>query len=780
MNEFIKNFRRQKTTGWLSIISLSLGTMVAIMIGMWSINEFSFDRFQRDGDRMYRITGQVIINNNPAKVIMEESGVASDEQYLANIPEVEQFTYFLRFEYDGLTAEVNQVKYSATSTIIVRKNFFSFFTFPLKEGNPETALDIPNKSVIDETTASRMFPGGDAVGQMMKFNGSDYVVSGVMYDMPHNSHLQARFVIPENEQINERVNRAMSTVDYKLAKGADAAALEQRLTLAAYDRTDFMRNINFQIKLQPLEDIHFSRGEYMYDNAVTGSKAVVRIYTSVAVVILLLACINFTNLFVSNSFLRAKSIGIKQVQGAHRGELRMGFYLETAYYTIISLAIGLFLTVAMTPYFNQYTNTNLHIDFGSAHLYVFLLLLFIVVVMAAGSMPAFRIARMNPVETLKGTYRGRPMSFFQKGLTIVQFTASIALLLVTLLISSQVDFMLNRNAGFNKDNILYAYVDLQSDEQYETIRNELTKEPSVVDVTLKNCLPSVWLTGMPVKKSADDPSQSFECLYIKPNYFDVMGMQMLEGENPVGKYESYFCVLNETAVRQLGLENPIDQTILLMDYPCIVKGIIRDAQVRSFHKNIDPQIYVSMAYYGNRQRYIPVLIKITGEPQKAIAGIEKRWKEMAPNTPFEYHFLDEEYEKMYTSEKNLRNMLSYAMVIGFTISVAGLFAMALYSTQRRRKEIAIRKVTGATVMDLLQLLNKSFMLWILIAFILGSFVAWVFMKGFWLKSFIAQAPLSVSIFVGVGLVACMVALLTVSWQTWSAATTNPVKVINKE
>ncbi len=783
MKEFIKNFRKQKTTGWLSIISLSLGTMVAIMVGMWSINELSFDNFHKDGDRIYRITEQAYINNNLTKIPADESEVTIDEQYLANNPELEQFTYLLNFDNDRLSVQVNHIEYTSIPTVFTKENFFTFFSFPLKEGNPETALDIPGKVVIDETTASRMFPRGDAMGQMIKLNGNDYEISGVMYDIPRNSHLQVRMIIPlKNSPLQSLLNSSLYPIYYKLAKGTDVAALERKLTLAAHEKKDYLKNVDFQIKLQPLKDIHFGRGEFRFESAITGSKMEVRIYISVAAVILLLACINFTNLFVSNSFLRAKSIGIKQVQGAHRSSLRWDFYLETACYTVVSLVAGLFLAVAMTPYFNQYTNSNLYIDFGSVGLYVFLLVLVVVVVAVAGSMPAFRIARMNPLETIKGTYRGHPMSVFQKGLTVLQFTTSIALLLVTLFISNQVDFMLNQNTGFNKENVIYSFANIHLDEQYETLRNELMKTPAVTDVTLKNCLPTVWYTGMIVKKTNDDKSQSFECLYIKSNYFDMMGMQILEGENPIGKYEgSTFCVLNETAVRLLGLENPVDQTILMMDNPFIIKGIIRDAQVRSLHKSTDPQVYVSTDYLGwESSGYVPLLIKITGEPQKAIAAIEKQWKTVMPDTPFEWHFLDEEYEKMYTSENNLRNMLSYAMIIGFAISVAGLFAMALYSTQRRRKEIAIRKVTGATVMDLLQLLNKSFMLWILIAFILGSLMAWFFMERFWLKSFIIQAPLSVGIFVGVGLVACLVALLTVSWQTWSAATTNPVKVINKE
>jgi putative ABC transport system permease protein len=782
MKTFIRNFRKQKTTGWLSIVSLGLGTMTAIIIGVWSINEYSFDRFQKDGDRMYRITEQAYINNTLTKIPSDESGLSYDEQYLANVADVEEFVYFLNMDYGRLSVKTGDTEHAAVPAILARENFFTFFTFPLREGDPQTALDIPGKVVIDETTAARMFPEGDALGQVMKINGNDYEVSGVMYDMPRNSHLQTRMVIPQK---NHRLGRSFTTfhsIYYRLARGADAAALEQALTAEARERKSYLKDLDFELRLQPLRDIHFGgENEYMLETAVTGSKMVARVYISVAAVILLLACINFTNLFVSGSFLRAKATGVRQVIGARWSAIRRSFYAETACYAAVSLAAGLCLAVALVPYFNRFTGSAMFIDFASAELYLFLAALFAAVVLAAGTMPAFRIARMRPLETIKGTYRGRPMPVFQKGLTIVQFTASIALLLVTLLISNQVDFMLGQSIGFNRENIVYAHANIR-DEQYETLRSELMKAPGVLDVTLKNCLPTEWQTAQVVKNVGSDKGQSFECLYIKPNYFDVMGMQLLEGENPIGKYEgSRVCVLNETAARLLGFDNPIDQTFIATGEPFVVKGVVRDAQVRSFHKSADPQIYVSTSYLGWKGAgYVPVLVKITGNPQQALAAIERQWNVALPDAPFEYHFLDEEYEKMYTAECNLRNTLSCAMLIGFAISVAGLFAMAFHSTQRRRKEIAIRKVHGTSVMDLLRLLNKSFMLWILVAFLLGSAGAWCFMEKFWLKSFIAHAPLSAGIFAGVGMVACAVALLTVSWQTWSAATANPVKSIKAE
>jgi putative ABC transport system permease protein len=237
-------------------------------------------------------------------------------------------------------------------------------------------------------------------------------------------------------------------------------------------------------------------------------------------------------------------------------------------------------------------------------------------------------------------------------------------------------------------------------------------------------------------------------------------------------------VINERCAEILGLDNPLEQFIDMMGTRLPIKGIIRNAQVRSFHTEPDPQMYFSFFSVGDTGN--PIFFKYVGDLQQVIGVIEQAWKEREPDYPFEYHFLDETYRQLYTSEMNTGKVLWFAIVITFMISVAGLFATAFYSTQRRRKEIAIRKVHGASIWDLLQLLNKGFILLILTAFVLGSVVAWFFMEKFWLKTFVVQVPLHLGVFAGVGLVACLVALLTVSWQTWSAGTTNPVEVINKE
>ena len=299
-------------------------------------------------------------------------------------------------------------------------------------------------------------------------------------------------------------------------------------------------------------------------------------------------------------------------------------------------------------------------------------------------------------------------------------------------------------------------------KNYDAVRGELLNYPVIRDITMKTSLPTVWASSVLAKKTGtDDTFVTVELCPVKDNYFDFFEMKFITGKNPFRPNQfTVDVVVNERCAELLALDNPLEQFIDMYGTRLTVRGVIRNAQVRSFHTEPDPQIYFSFISFGDVGN--PIFFKIVGNPQQAIGIIEQAWKAREPDYPFEYHFLDETYQQLYTSDMNTGKVLWFAIVITFMISVAGLFATAFYSTQRRRKEIAIRKVHGASIWDLLLLLNKNFIVLILVAFVLGSVVAWVFMEKFWLKTFIVQAPLHFGVFVGVGLVACLVALLTVS------------------
>jgi putative ABC transport system permease protein len=397
-------------------------------------------------------------------------------------------------------------------------------------------------------------------------------------------------------------------------------------------------------------------------------------------------------------------------------------------------------------------------------------------VLLAGTFPALYMTNFNPIQTLGGKFKGKNISLFQKSLIIIQFTASIALLIVVSFMQKQVQFVVNHDLGFDKENVIYVQGRDHFSSNYDAFRDELLKDPSISDITLKNSLPTNWMQGWGINNTGSSDVMVMEMNYVKPNYFDFMDMKIIEGENPfyLESNDSIIpVIINESALKLLKLKNPVNQIIIANGYQrMVVKGVMRNANIRSLRDEIDPQVYMKL----ERNTWRPVFFKVTGDPQRAIDVIRAKWEELEPDYPFEYHFLDDTYKDLYASEMNAEKVLAFAMLITFIISVAGLFAMAFYVTQRRIKEIGLRKVNGATLKDLLLLLNKDFVVWVLISFLIAMPVAYFGLQS-WLDGFTVKTSLSIWIFLLVGIIAMAVALLTTSFQTWKVATMNPVKTL---
>jgi len=363
----------------------------------------------------------------------------------------------------------------------------------------------------------------------------------------------------------------------------------------------------------------------------------------------------------------------------------------------------------------------------------------------------------------------------------VQFTASIALLIVVFFMHRQVDFVIAQDLGFDKENVLY--VESKGEfgrNNFNLFRDEMMKEPSIANVTRKNSLPMDWRQGWPIKKDLAEAEQMvIEVNNVEANYFDFMHIKMAKGENPFyleSEGDIQPIVLNERAVKTLGLEHPIGEVVVLNENRVVIKGVIKDLMVNSFHNEVHPQVYMKLPdnYWS-----AVLFFKVTGDPQRAISVIEREWKKTNPDYPFEYHFLDDTYKELYTSEMNAGNVLGYAMLITFVISIAGLFAMAYYATQRRIREIALRKVNGATLKDLLLLLNKDFVIWVLVAFVIACPIAWFALQR-WLNEYTVHISLSIGVFLLVGMLALLITLLTTSMQTWKVANTNPADTLTIE
>jgi putative ABC transport system permease protein len=777
MKQFIRNFNRQKVVGLFNISSLSLGIMAAIVVGLWAINEYSFDGFHRNADNIYRLTTQIFINGNPTR-----SGSTYrpfGEEARAELPAIEDMSRILTVDGDIGIGETN---YPAVDVFVVDKNFFTFFSFPLREGDPATVLSAPDGVVISESAARRYFPGQNAMGQRLHFDRSPFTVSGIMADMPGNSSFRSDIIFPMfGYYADERwLNRDFYYTFFTLPPGAGLKQVEESLTGILYRNAEVFREMGAKVTLEPLKDVHFSADSFVRAGVVQGSRSLVVVLASVAFVILIISCINFINLFISTSFLRARSIGIKKAHGAGRGRLIADFYTETAVYVLISIGLGVFLAHLALPLFNSFTQGSIAIDLLSPRLYAFLAVLFAFTVLLAGTFPALYLTRFNPVETLSGTFRGKRISVFQRSLIVIQFSASIALLITVSFMQQQVRLMISHDLGFEKENVIYMQRHGDFGRNYETFRDEMLKYPSIRDVTMKNSLPTRWQNGWGFSREGSDEVIIMEINDVKPNYFELMGMEIIDGENPfyLESTDSIIpVIINERAAGLLGLESPVGRTIVVnRQGRMVVKGVLRNTHVRSLRDEVDPQIYQKMTWVGG---WFPLFFKITGDPQQAIDLLRTKWEASAAGYPFEYHFLDDTYRELYASETNAGRVLAFAMLITFVISTAGLFAMAFYVTRRRMREIALRKVNGATLSDLLVLLNRDFVLWVLLSFLIASPVAYFGVQS-WLDGFTVKTPLSIWIFLLTGLVALLVALLTTSVQTWKVATTNPVKMLRGE
>lgn len=773
LKQFIRNFFKQKTVGMLNICSLSLGIMVSVIVGLWAITEFSFDDFHTNGDRIYRSLVNVRLNTVEETLpsTFKPLGKEAEDQ----IPDIEAMC---RMQIQDMEIWIDNKVYPGNKIILTDDNFFTFFSFSLIDGNAKEALSAPEKVIISEAAATKYFPTENAIGKTIKYRGKDFNVAGIMKNILRNSHLQADLVFPFLKNWDENWGDSDNYYTYFLVKeGTDFPALNRQLSDILGNGLDFFKQVGASVYLELLKDMHFSSG-VRNDGIVKGSKPLTIIFVFTAFVILILSCINFANLFVSTSFIRTKVIGIKKSQGASKASLVKEFYFETACYVIISIAVAIFLAIGSLPVFNQFTNSNLIIDFASPQLYIVLGVLLVFTVLLAGSFPALYMTKFGVIETLQSKFRGARISIFQKILIISQLSVSIVLLIIVSFMYKQVDFMISQDLGFDKENVIYVVGRDDFGEKYEEFRDELMKEPSITNISMKNSLPTDWVQGWTFKKQGAELESVMEVCRVKPDYFDFFDMKIITGENPFYLADAdslETCVINETAVRLLDMDDPVDKIIMANGRQLIVKGVVQDAQTRSFHRPIDPQVYFKLP-----DGYHSILFfKVKGDPARAINAIKNKWHESVPNIPFEYSYLDETYKKLYTAETNAGKVLIYAMSITFLITIAGLFAMAYYSIQRRIKEIGLRKVNGATIKDLLLLLNRDFVIWVAISFIIACPISYYCME-MWLDDFTVKTPLSFWVFLLVGLLAFLVALLTVSYQTWRVATMNPVRALKDE
>jgi len=773
---FEKNFFKNKTTNFLSIGGLSLGIAVAILLGWWALKETRADRFHSDYKSTYRVCREGFVNNENIRIGSINSPLAKDLK--DQFPQIKDMVRLApigkeRFQFDEI------INYE-DAVMLADSGLFRFFDFPLKQGDIRTCLDDPNDMIITEKLAAKYFGEDDPVGQSVEFIGRNWQISAVMFDVPANSHLQfdalcAMSGIPEYD--NAPWGWDLFNVYVKLAPETDLEALSGQITDLAREGFPAYETVDIHHFLQALADIHFDTQDFRFDNAKKSDRRFVMIFAFMALAILTIACINFTNLFISTAFLRARSIGLKKANGAGKGSLIKEFYLETALFVLISMAAGVFLAKLALPLFNNLADTRLILDFTEPALLAYLAGIGLITILMAGSFPALFLTRFRPAATLKGELEEKNISVFQKSLVILQFAASIILLVSVFTIRRQVNFVRTADLGFNKSSIICVNARGPFSESYDMIKQELERYPEIIEVTAKNGLPNEWRHGEAISASPEDDPFIVEICDIKENYLDMLNIGIVSGE-PFKDYNDSlnYIWVNEQAARLLGFENPVDQFLHHEGTQLIIKGVVNDVKSKSLHTQIDPQVYIKLTQVEAQHS---VMIKISDDQKAAIALVEKKWNEANPDYPFEFSFLDQAYDDMYKNEERAGDIVTWGMLIAMFITIIGLFAMARYATERRTKEIGVRMVNGAELIDILVLINKNFLKWVIVACVVALPLGWFIMKG-WLESFAYRTNLSWWTLLVSAMAALLIAVATVSWQSYIAARKNPIESLRYE
>lgn len=780
-----RNLLRHKLFSGLNIFGLATGMACSILIFLWVQDELSFDKFNPGADHIFRLTAKV--SDVEAAVVPPPLAYAIKTQ----IPAVKNAT---RIAVAQKMITVGTKKFDEKNMYYADSNFLQIFNYPLLKGNAATVLSSPGNVVITEATAIKYFGNADgAIGKTIYIDndikGTNLTVAGILKNIPSNSHLQFDILLPV--ELYDRINNPDQAWDnfdvyvYFQLKNVTEPSLPV-VTNIQKQVTDLLKKNNAQVQaslfVQPLTDIHL-HSHYMLDVEGQGNGQYVKIFALVAIFIIIIACINFMNLATAVSGQRAKEVGLRKTVGALRPQLIAQFIGESLLLSFISLLLALLIVYLMLPLFNQLAAKSVSFNPFDIKLLLSLLGIAVLTGLLSGIYPAFFLSSFNPVKALKGVkILHSQKSFFRNGLVVLQFSISVILIISTLVIYNQLQYIKNRNIGFNKENLLYMAMpgigDLKNNK--DAMKATLAQYPDIRNYTFTDYLPTNLTTGSQLTWRGMDPATQVIAyrLRVDENFANTLGMQMAAGRffsKDFGGDDSSY-VINETALRvmKLKLSEAIGKIISINDREAPIIGVVKDFNFKPVQQPIEPLVMKSNFAGG----YV-VMRTTPASIQKVISTLQKSFHNVYGDYPFSYGFVNEDLSRLYLTEQRMGNLLNVFSVLSIFISCLGLFGLATFATQRRIKEIGVRKVLGAGEAGIVALLSKDFIKLVIVSFIVAFPVAWWAMSK-WLQSFAYRINISWWIFVIAGLTAILIALITVSFQSIKAAVANPVKSLRTE
>ena len=794
----LRNLQRHAGYTFINVGGLALGLACCLVIFLFVQDELRYDAHHAQAPRIYRVVNE---HHGEEGVTHRAATPPSLAPALARtFPEVLRVVRFFPRQKTLITYEDRQ--FVEERGFLVDSTVFAVFSFRLLHGDPATALTVPNTIVLTASTAQKYFGREDPLGRTLTLDHTrDYEVTGVMQDLPAQSHLQFSY-LGSFATMRDIAPPALEPDNWRwqdfytyllLPAGYDPARLHAKIPAFIAEQADphtRPSGIHHAPYLQPLSDIHLHSSHLQHDVAIQGSYTAVQAFSWIAVIILLIACFNFINLATARSSERAKEVGVRKAVGAYRFQLVRQFLTESTLLTLLSLALALGLVTVSLPAVNQFFGKSLVLFGNAPWLLPGLLVAVLLLGLAAGSLPALLLSTFHPVAVLKGRAAAgsRPLTALRKGLVVAQFAGSIVLIIATVVVFNQLTYIQQSNLGFNEEQVVLLPLrgaKLQADS--ESFKAEVLRHPGVVAATAARGVPGDLVPGDGVLMEGHDLPFMTSIMLVDHDYTETLGMEMAAGRAFSRRFPSdanQAFLVNETAARALGwsLEETLGKEAAWYRWgrdageqrgPII--GVVKDFNFRSLHQAVDP---VVMTIYPPAFSQLALRVR-PDNLDATLNALAETWETWVPDWPFEYRFLDEQFAALYQSERTLGHLFLVFSLFALLVAGLGLFGLATFSAARRTKEIGIRKTLGASTPGLVALLSGEFITLVLIAFVLAAPVAYLVMTG-WLEAFAYRIEIRGGEFLIAGLAALGVAFLTVSYQAIKAALADPVQSLRYE
>lgn len=787
-----RNIIRQKGYAFLNITGLALGMACSFFLLLWVYHQVSFDRFHRNVDRLYRVevdipqeNGSIHGPNTPFPL-----GIAIKD----SLPEIKNMTRWI-YTPRMLVRYGDKIFYEQGR--MVDPSFLKMFTFPLVRGNPESALNHPHSIVLSQEMAGKYFGSDNPMGRILIVNNKySLKVTGVMKEFPENSTLTAQILVPFelNKELRSPRDNWLSGDCHtwvELPPGANGSLASDNITRLYRKRIGGMldRFSEAEVKsitgknawtftLMPLKDMNLY-GDNVFRQGMAGR---VRIFLLMAIAVLMIACINYMNLATAQSVIRAREVGVRKVSGAERKDLMTQFFGESMIFTFISIVFSLLLVMIFLPVFNGLVDQAFSIGSILNGNFLFIILMVALVTgIISGSYPALFLSSFNPVKVLKTNLTaGGKSGLSRKWLVVFQFSLSVVLIVTTLMASQQIQFILKKDMGYEKEHLIYLPLRKETKDLYGIFKTELEKDNRIISVS--------GTMGRPTNIQTDwndavwegkDPNTAPLIVYSRVDYEYVktMGIRMKAGRTFSRSFPSdgkHAFLVNEKMEKMMGTDTAVEKNLSFLNQSGTIIGVMKDFHHRAVTETIEPLVLVMGDHIYN------VVVRLQGgDVRSAIEGVKSAWQRVFPQFPFRYTFFDEDFESVYREDQQMMSIFRYAAILAIIIACIGLFGLASFMAERRSKEIGLRRVLGAPISRIIVMLSKDFLLLVVVA----NVIAWPVARWFlshWLSSYPFQTPVSLWIFLLGGMITLLAAMAIVVYQSVKAALANPIKTIMYE